>query len=61
MDGNMTERSREVRRVLGRIALVTAAILSLWMARNTGRAPRLLLFLPWFLGALGFLQAREKT
>jgi hypothetical protein len=61
MDGNMTERSREVRRVLGRIALVTAVILSLWMARNAGRAPRLFLFVPWFLGALGYLQAREKT
>jgi hypothetical protein len=57
----MTERSGEVRRVLGRIALVTAVVLTLWMTGHTGRAPRLLLFLPWFLGMLGTLQAREKT
>ena len=59
---NIGPRGCVRRRLIGAGALLpgVAALVVLW-SLDAGRAPRLALLLPFWLGALGFGQARHRT
>ena len=59
---NIGARERRKRLLVGLVALSVGAIIAVSMV--VVRAPlvwRLPLFLPFYVGALGFFQARDKT
>lgn len=59
---NIGPRERRKRRTFGLILLVTGGfVAALLVGLQADRLWRLLLFLPFWAGALGVLQAREKT
>ena len=59
---NIGPRERRKRSLGGVVALVVGVGLALFMiSADVARAWRLALFLPFWFGALGVFQAREKT
>lgn len=59
---NIGPRQRRRRLAVGvAAAAASVAALSVLLATDTPRAARLLAALPFWAGALGFLQHREKT
>ncbi|OGK87333.1 MAG: hypothetical protein A2W08_11545 [Candidatus Rokubacteria bacterium RBG_16_73_20] len=59
---NIGPRGCAHRRLIGIVALALGVLaLALLWALDAGRAPRLALFLPAWLGALGLGQARHRT
>ena len=61
-DINIGPREQFKRRILGRVALIAAAALTVALiGYQAPRATRLVIFFPLWMSALGFFQAREKT
>ena len=59
---NIGPRGCAHRRLIGVVALALGVLaLALLWALEAGRAPRLVLFLPAWLGALGLGQAHHRT
>ena len=59
---NIGPRGCAWRRRLGFIALAAGvALLAVLWALGAGQAPRLALFVPFWVGALGISQARHRT
>jgi hypothetical protein len=59
---NIDAAGERQRRVMGVIALVVAVALALYISlTEPPRVARLVVFVPIFASALGFLQARSKT
>ena len=59
---NIGGKERKKRAIAGAVTLVVgAAVLAAMLATNTDRWYRLALLVVWWVSAVGFIQAREKT
>jgi hypothetical protein len=62
LETNIGPREQFKRRLLGRVALIAGAALTVVLiGYGAPRLSRLVIFFPLWMAALGFFQAREKT